>query len=482
MLPLEAIELDAFRQRYAGHTFWCGTWLGGCGRQLTTKLYVDRVCHFAHHADTEADVKRAPCSRRARDVTSADHLYVKAAAERLLAARRLAGEVACSEPGAAPAGSLVQLRLGDDIALTIHMNGAVPPDWDNLQAAHRVVVEAGVPIDRRTLERLSHVHRIRCESDGTSRRVLIGTQTSRGTEWFGPEECTLGPAGLITPALKHLPDQPVARPPTRPHAQPAEQPARITPEIRRLLLRMATARVSRDVLGMRALLKECDGLLGRRTPPPPAVREARDAAERWLAEQDGGIIRKTDTEATARAREKDRSGAKHAPARRRRHLADVELALSQERFGDARALLRVITAMSADLPLSRAEKDQVQAARARVKAAGELGLLQDQVARKKWLPRRCPTCKALPGQECYDKVPGGQPLRRFGGHDERLLPIVRQQNRKAAKATAPRGGTTTADLARRASQIPCPTCKAGAGEPCTVPGSHPSRVRRVQVR
>ncbi|MGP4085555.1 hypothetical protein [Streptomyces sp. KR55] len=41
MLPLEAIELDAFRKQYEGQTFWCGSWLGGCGRQLTTKLYVD---------------------------------------------------------------------------------------------------------------------------------------------------------------------------------------------------------------------------------------------------------------------------------------------------------------------------------------------------------------------------------------------------------------------------------------------------------
>jgi hypothetical protein len=47
VLPLEAIELDAFRKRYEGQTFWCGSWLGGCGRQLTTKLYVDRVCSLS---------------------------------------------------------------------------------------------------------------------------------------------------------------------------------------------------------------------------------------------------------------------------------------------------------------------------------------------------------------------------------------------------------------------------------------------------
>ncbi|MFJ8025529.1 hypothetical protein [Streptomyces sp. NPDC096311] len=41
MLPLEAIELDAFRRRHGSDTFWCGLLLGGCGLQLTTKLYTD---------------------------------------------------------------------------------------------------------------------------------------------------------------------------------------------------------------------------------------------------------------------------------------------------------------------------------------------------------------------------------------------------------------------------------------------------------
>jgi hypothetical protein len=74
MLPMEAIELDAFRRHYEGHTFWCGT-LGGCGGQLTTKLYTDKVCHFAHHAGP--DGLPHACGRHARGVNSADHLYVR---------------------------------------------------------------------------------------------------------------------------------------------------------------------------------------------------------------------------------------------------------------------------------------------------------------------------------------------------------------------------------------------------------------------
>jgi hypothetical protein len=37
MLPVEAIEPDAFRRRHHHDTFWCGLLLGGCGLQLTTK-------------------------------------------------------------------------------------------------------------------------------------------------------------------------------------------------------------------------------------------------------------------------------------------------------------------------------------------------------------------------------------------------------------------------------------------------------------
>ncbi|WP_030775462.1 competence protein CoiA family protein [Streptomyces sp. NRRL F-2664] len=74
VLPIEAIELDDFRARHTGETYWCGVWLGGCGHQLTTKLCTDRACHFAHVPDPE---RTSSCARKASGVSSADHLYVK---------------------------------------------------------------------------------------------------------------------------------------------------------------------------------------------------------------------------------------------------------------------------------------------------------------------------------------------------------------------------------------------------------------------
>ncbi len=74
VLPMEAMELDFFRVRHDGHTFWCGVWLGGCGQQLTNKLYTDRACHFAHLPDPE---HLSTCARKASGISSADHLFIK---------------------------------------------------------------------------------------------------------------------------------------------------------------------------------------------------------------------------------------------------------------------------------------------------------------------------------------------------------------------------------------------------------------------
>lgn len=496
-LPLEAIELDAFRKRYQGQSFWCGTWLGGCGRQLTTKLYVDRVCHFAHHPDP--DSTRSPCARRARDVTSADHLYVRAAAESLLRTQGLPGEVTCSppRPGQATAGSVVRVQLEDGSGLTIHMSPAVPPDWDDPQAAARTVVEAGVLLDRAALQRLRYVHRIRCDSQGTSRRVQIGTETARGTQWFSTEQCSLSSAGLMTPALTDLPDRPIARPPSRSQDRPQGRPARISEEIRHLLLRLATARRGRDIALTRRLIKECDGVLSRRAAAPTVLKEARDSAERWLSGHSKEVVAQgrpkgrvvvLTGKTAAQEKKKREHEAQQAALQCQEYLLELAPALEQERFGDARALLRAISQLpDTRMPLTRAQVDLLRGARERVYGQ-KLGAFHDQVARRKWLARHCPACRARAGKECFDDLPEGRRLRRFGGHAERLRLVIEDREKEAARKRARGGGkqpahsrgTTAEDLAHSVARVPCPTCNAGAGKPCTVPGSHPARLRRLQ--
>lgn len=71
MLPLEAIELDAFRRRHEHDTFWCGLLLGGCGLQLTTKLYTECVTSPitppGHHASASKGFVVLPAAGGAND-------------------------------------------------------------------------------------------------------------------------------------------------------------------------------------------------------------------------------------------------------------------------------------------------------------------------------------------------------------------------------------------------------------------------------
>ncbi|MGG7568948.1 hypothetical protein [Streptomyces sirii] len=127
MLPLEAIELDAFRHQHQHDTFWCGLLLGGCGGQLNTKLYTDRVCHFAHNPGP-ADQPHV-CGRRSRGVASADHLYVKSAAASWLEGRGEQSRFDYARPGGAPVGSVVDIWWQRG-ALRVHLDSAVDLVWD----------------------------------------------------------------------------------------------------------------------------------------------------------------------------------------------------------------------------------------------------------------------------------------------------------------------------------------------------------------
>jgi hypothetical protein len=202
VLPVEAIEVDVFRHEHAGDTFWCGLLLGGCGGQLTTKLYTDRVCHFAHYPDP--DGLPHVCGRRARDVSSADHLYLKAAAAEWLAGRGESARFTFTRPDGLPVGSLLDVafeRAGR--ALRVHLDPAITPVWND--EAVEPVLGMSVPVDDDTLIRRWFVHRVRFDSQGTSRRVRIGTEAfARPTEWFGLDDCEMTDEGLRTPAVERI--------------------------------------------------------------------------------------------------------------------------------------------------------------------------------------------------------------------------------------------------------------------------------------
>ncbi|MFG2841118.1 hypothetical protein ACGFYE_39780 [Streptomyces zaomyceticus] len=271
MLPLEAIELDAFRQQHEHDTFWCGLLLGGCGLQLTTKLYTDRVCHFAHYPGPDGHPHL--CGRSARDVASADHLYVKAAADAWLRARGTQAGFDFVQPDGVPIGSVVDIQLPHR-NLRVHLDQKVAPDW---AAEHEPVLGVSVPVDSDTLIDRWYVHRIRLESEGTTRRVRIGTEAfARPTEWFALDQCEIIDRGLSTPAVEQIvqarttPASTVWTP-----GKKREEPAQDV-QAHELLRRLLYARRTESADLAQQVCREIDELAG----VSPQLQHQLDAARR----------------------------------------------------------------------------------------------------------------------------------------------------------------------------------------------------------
>ncbi|MFE4018541.1 hypothetical protein ACFXPZ_14120 [Streptomyces sp. NPDC059101] len=283
VLPLEPIELDAFRQQHHRDSFWCGHLLGGCGGQLTTKLYTDRVCHFAHHPDPTGQPRT--CERRARDVSSADHLYVKSAAAAWLRDRDDQPDFDFARPDGAPIGSVVDIRFKRR-GLRVHLDQVVPPVWD--EGDREPVLEVAVPVDRDTLIRRWYVHRIRLESKGTSRRVRIGTEAfARPTEWFALDECEMTERGLSTPAVEQI----VRSRTTRPASPWTVGRTRKVPDAdaraRVLLRKLADARWVESVVVVTRVCCDISALTGVGDETQAQLAAAVSDAERWLERQAG---------------------------------------------------------------------------------------------------------------------------------------------------------------------------------------------------
>ncbi|MEV5620368.1 hypothetical protein [Streptomyces bacillaris] len=237
--PTQPQELLLFRSDHLERTFWCGTWLGGCGGELTTRLCEDKVCHFAHKADPEG--LDSPCRRkssRTAGTGSADHLYIKAALTELMASQNTPGTTLIPQDpsGRIRLGAQVTAEPGGCLPLHFILDETALPALD--QSTAGMVFGENVEPPPRILHEHGFVHRVRCVSDGAHRRTQIGTQGPDGsTDWrdLTADHVRLTEHGLSTEAsaeIHRLRTHTVpigSRPPRPPAAQ--DVPARPAPPV-----------------------------------------------------------------------------------------------------------------------------------------------------------------------------------------------------------------------------------------------------------
>ncbi|MFE6813534.1 hypothetical protein [Streptomyces sp. NPDC057675] len=198
VLPMEAMEAGFFLARLDGHTFWCGVWLGGCGQQLTKKLYTDRACHFAHRPDPE---HISTCARKAFGISSADHLFIKRGLLEWLSDQEVqaAADIVRGTDGSITGEVLFTLASHAGLHIHLDPKAQVRPGKDA-----QPLLGEGVPHDTNELQQHGYVNRVRLVPDGTRRRIQVGTQDHTSTTWFDLHEVALTDSGLTTPASQEI--------------------------------------------------------------------------------------------------------------------------------------------------------------------------------------------------------------------------------------------------------------------------------------
>ncbi|AVH55373.1 MULTISPECIES: hypothetical protein [Streptomyces] len=206
ILPTDADELTRWRRRHPTYTYWCGTQLGGCGNELSDRLYRDKVCHFAHRPHTS-------CHRTATGAASADHLFIKDDLAAWAGRNRLKGQATSRDLGSGP-GDAVDFRVGAARQhVRFQFSRLAHAEW--YQARQRLSRESFTldwvfgpgTAQPETLEELydeyGYLLRFRFETLGAVRRIRLRAEDPRrSTDWVPLDACAMTPAGLRVPGVE----------------------------------------------------------------------------------------------------------------------------------------------------------------------------------------------------------------------------------------------------------------------------------------
>lgn len=202
-LPFDHDDFDLFMRGRTREDFYCGLLLGGCGKKLTAKRYLDKKCHFAHRPPVH-------CRRTRTGEDSADHLYIGEALHRWLRAQGHSNaEVTYPDMGSGP-GHAVEVRFGPGRRLIRVQMARLPLTmWektrDELSGRNTHVHWAYGPhsgLAHNEVEAEGHAIRFSCRTEGGTRQVYVGTQRAdHRVELTTLDHCRLTDDGIITPHL-----------------------------------------------------------------------------------------------------------------------------------------------------------------------------------------------------------------------------------------------------------------------------------------
>ncbi|MEV0179020.1 hypothetical protein AB0I54_06885 [Streptomyces sp. NPDC050625] len=206
ILPTDADELTRWRRRHPAYTYWCGTQLGGCGNELSDRLYRDKVCHFAHRPHTS-------CHRTATGAASADHLFIKDDLAAWAGRNRLKARATSRDLGIGP-GDAVDFRVGAARQhVRFQFSRLAHTEWE--QARQRLSSESATldwvfgpgTAQPETMEELydeyGYLLRFRFETQGAVRRIRLRAEDPRrSTDWVSLDVCAMTPEGLRVPGVQ----------------------------------------------------------------------------------------------------------------------------------------------------------------------------------------------------------------------------------------------------------------------------------------
>ncbi|MFD0772767.1 hypothetical protein ACFQZ2_02400 [Streptomonospora algeriensis] len=205
-LPMDESGAQSFRLRNSGRTFWCGTLLGGCGGQLSDKIYREKACHFAHHPSSNG------CTRRHGGADSADHLYAGRKLNRWLQGQGWEKRPPRYEGDFAAGGTCVRVLLeepdGGLPPICVEFSEDLDPYLTRLVRTGEIdrldwLVRNNPPLTRELIDRNGYALRIRFKDEDLDRGFDIGTMIrDQHVRWNDLSECSFTSDGIRTPVLE----------------------------------------------------------------------------------------------------------------------------------------------------------------------------------------------------------------------------------------------------------------------------------------